>query len=580
MKQIHILIIDDQYARDDLLRMDLLIKTGIVEMIIGQHVFGDIGAYFCSGQQVEGNKLQNDYGIIVQAIKQRWRDDADFKWDLVLLDVQFDSGELVNGKPKGQRDDETFGVNVREWLRRDFPDLPVVMLSGKHKAEIKGSQEYYLSKEGINERYLKVVLLKYGQLSLGQARHLLELGQNIIFASDEMFKVYRNAYEYAAYNDPVLILGETGSGKEELAKYIHKMSPRKDNSFVAVNVSAIPENLAESEMFGHEKGAFTGAGNVRKGRFELAHKGTLFLDEIGDMPLLLQSKVLRTIQEGVVQRLSSHTDLAVNVRLISATHRNLEEQIAANTFREDLFYRINGTTITIPPLRDRRADIKPLAEALLKEAMRDKNKIGIIFSKDAMDKLVEYDFPGNVRELKNIIERLVAVTGNNDVISEKDIMLLTIFSGTACTVGQGGAPSAVQLPVTTAQDSVKIAAPTSMQPSALSNVTLANLHEVIAAIDIKPDDPALLGIKPRVEIVIQDLMQRCVGAALECCKKPMGKYELQPAMQLLANDKTMKGTRPNRELEKILNRQQKRATVQQDELVALVESWKSSKNKE
>lgn len=579
MKPIRILIIDDQYARDDFLRQNLVTTTGITESGAGRSAANGIEAVFCSGQRAEGGEVKNDYEVIAAAVKKGWGVDAARQWNLVLLDVRFDSGVLGGaGKPKGGPDDDAFGSKVREWLRRDFSDLPVVMFSSKRQEEIEDHSEHYLSKDGINERELKRVLLDYGQLSLEQARHLLGLGQDIIFASPEMLKVYRDAYLQAASNNPILILGESGSGKDVLANYIHHMSPRSSYLFSAVNMAAIPESLAEAELFGYEKGAFTGAAKLMRGRFESADNGTLFLDEIGDMHLLLQPKVLLTLQKGVVRRIGGDKDIPVNVRLISATHRNLKERIGANTFREDLFHRINRVTITIPPLRERRADILPLAQALLKKAMPGAEKKGISFSGSAKNKLEEYNFPGNVRELENMIERLVVDTGNHRVISAEDIKLPTSSGGTAKTVTQDGASSDMQLPTTTAQSNVEVAESSTMQPSAQPNVTLANLHEIIAALPVDKDDPALQGIKPRLESVIQDLMQRCAGAALERCKKPMSdKYELQAALQLLADDKKVKGAVLYRELDKILGRRQKTTSVQQDDLKALVEIWKSAK---
>jgi len=581
MKPIRILIIDDQYARDDFLRLNLITMTGITESGAERPAANSIEAVFCSGQSAEGNAVKNDYEVIAAAVKQGWSEDAAWQWNLVLLDVRFDSGVIDRaGKPKGGSDDDAFGSKVREWLRRDFSDLPVVMFSSKRQEEIEDHSEHYLSKDGINERELKRVLLDYGQLSLEQARHLLGLGQDIIFASREMLKVYRDAYLQAASNNPVLILGESGSGKEVLAKYIHRTSSRNENPFIALNMSAIPESLAEAELFGYEKGAFTGAAkDGKKGHFELADKGTLFLDEIGDMNLLLQPKVLRTIQEGVVRRIGADKDTRVNVRLISATHRNIEERVAANTFREDLFHRINRVTIAIPPLRERRADILPLAQALLEKAMAGEGKKGISFSGSAKNKLEEYNFPGNARELENMIERLVVETGNHRVVSVEDIgKFLSSSNGAAKPVEQSGVPLAAQQSAITIQGNVEIAAPSTMQSLTQPNITLANLHEVIAAIDIKAGDPALQGVKPRVESAIQTLMQRCAGAALERCKKPMdGEYVLQAALQLLADDKKVKGAVLYRELDKIFGRPQKTTSVNQDDLKALVEIWRSSK---
>jgi DNA-binding NtrC family response regulator len=556
VKPIRILIIDDQYAQKGMLRSSLIDNTSITEAGAQEVAPSLIEAFFCSGQSVIGNVVKNDYGVIVNAIAQGWGKDTACQWSLVLLDVRFDSGVLDKaGNPRGKPEDDAFGLSVREWLRRDFPDLPVAMFSSKQQKEIDNLHEHYLSKDGINERELKRALLDYGQLSLEQVRHLLELWQDIIFSSQEMQAVYRDGYIHAASTGPILILGESGSGKEVLAKYIHRMSPCNDGPFEAINMTAIPENLVEAELFGYDKGAFTGATKAMKGRFETADKGMLFLDEIGDMPLLMQSKVLRTIQEGKIRRVGGEKDLSVDVRLISATHRNIEDQVSTKAFREDLFHRINRVTIVIPPLRERRVDIVPLAQALLEKAMTACNKKGISFSESAKSKLEKYDFPGNVRELENMIERLVVETGNHRVISEEDIKFPAPPNFTAKTFGQEA--SATQALHSTVQDAADTALLPSAHQIARPVVTLANLHEVIATLPVEQNDPALRGVKPRLEQALSALMRRCAGAALERCKDPMkGEYRRQPAMQLLTGDENLKGKGPERMLNEVLGKNQ------------------------
>ena len=223
--------------------------------------------------------------------------------------------------------------------------------------------------------------------------------------------VYRVApTEWAA-----LIHGETGTGKELVARLIHLMGPRKDGPFIEVNCAAIPENLFESELFGHEKGAFTGAAAKRRGRFELAAGGTLFLDEVGELPLHLQAKLLRTLQEKKVTRVGSETDIDIDARVLTATNRNLKQMVTEGTFREDLFFRLNVLELVIPPLRERRDDIVELIDFFLaKYAVND-----ISFDNDAIAQLVKYQFPGNVRELEHLIQRLVTlVRGNRIIVSD------------------------------------------------------------------------------------------------------------------------------------------------------------------
>jgi two-component system NtrC family response regulator len=220
----------------------------------------------------------------------------------------------------------------------------------------------------------------------------------------------------------VLILGESGTGKELIARAIHYSSLRKEKPFVKVNCAALPENLLESELFGHEKGAFTGAVGRRVGRFEQADQGTIFLDEIGDLSPALQSKLLRILQEKEFERVGSSQTIKVDVRFISATNRNLEEAIQKGTFREDLYYRFNVVTITLPPLRERKEDIPPLVEHFLKKYSRENNKAVVSVTKEAKDLLMNYNYPGNIRELENIIERAVVLC-RGDTITKQDLPL-------------------------------------------------------------------------------------------------------------------------------------------------------------
>ena len=230
-----------------------------------------------------------------------------------------------------------------------------------------------------------------------------ELPLNLIAESDTMKEVLSRVRRVAQNDWPVLVTGETGTGKEVISRLIHLMGERKQAPFIDINCAAIPDNLFESELFGHIKGAFTGATNSRRGCFEMAHEGTLFMDEIGEMPLPLQSKLLRAIQEKRIKKIGSEKDIAVNVRLISATNRDLKKMSQEGTFREDLYYRINVLEIEIPPLRERKIDIPILVTHFLKKYANER----ITFSSDAVDALIKYPFPGNVRELEHVVQRTV-----------------------------------------------------------------------------------------------------------------------------------------------------------------------------
>jgi len=234
-------------------------------------------------------------------------------------------------------------------------------------------------------------------------------GVAVIGDHPAMKQVLERVDQVAATDASVLIRGETGTGKEVIARLLHGASQRRSGPFVAVNMAAIPESLAESELFGHMRGAFTGADRARTGRFLAANHGTLFFDEIGEMPRALQAKLLRALQERVVTPVGASESVAVDVRVIAATHRDLEAMVAEGTFREDLFYRLDVIPIEIPPLRDRRQDIPAMAEHFRTEVNAREGRSVTGFSLEVMQRLCSYDWPGNVRELENLVERLVVV---------------------------------------------------------------------------------------------------------------------------------------------------------------------------
>jgi len=250
-----------------------------------------------------------------------------------------------------------------------------------------------------------------------------------------MHSIIQRLSQVAGTDVSVLITGESGTGKELAAKAIHNNSRRRGKVFVPLNCAALSGGTLESELFGHEKGAFTGATYTRKGRFEHATGGTLFLDEVGDIPLETQVKLLRVVEDGKVTRIGSNQEIPVDVRLISATHRNLRERIEAGDFREDLFYRLNVVTIELPPLRERTADIPLIVNHFLNEYARIHDKPISGISHDALRVLTRYPWPGNVRELKNAIENMVVISGNQ-VLETQDLPA-QIRPSEPVPVGQG-----------------------------------------------------------------------------------------------------------------------------------------------
>jgi DNA-binding NtrC family response regulator len=324
---------------------------------------------------------------------------------------------------------EKDGMQALKEIRGMHPQIPVIMLTATKtlktavEAMKLGAYDYITKPFDVEE--LKLIAqkaLESRDLRRENRRLQGEVEEryhfdNIIGKSKEMRDIYATIRQIAEKNSTVLIHGESGTGKELVARAIHYNSHRKNKPFVAVNCAAIPETLIESELFGHEKGAFTDAQTRRIGHFELADQGTLFLDEVSELILPTQAKILRALQERDFVRVGGGKTISVDVRLISATNKNLEELMARGAFRSDLFYRINVVPVTIPPLRKRKEDILLLAKHFLdKHAGGGKKKI----SPEAMDILIAYDWPGNVRELENIIERIVVLT-TSDTITPDDV---------------------------------------------------------------------------------------------------------------------------------------------------------------
>ncbi|NME70917.1 sigma-54 interaction domain-containing protein [Flammeovirga aprica] len=278
---------------------------------------------------------------------------------------------------------------------------------------------YILHDENFNERLKK----HFSSITINANKNNFTFSDLIKGKSEVIEKVFRLMKKASNSQITVNITGETGTGKELVARSIHENSQRKNNNMVAVNIASIPKDLIESELFGYEQGAFTGATQRRIGKFEEAKGGTLFLDEIGELPLDLQTKLLRVLQEGELTRLGGNEVIKTDVRLITATHRDLYSEVSNNNFREDLYYRILGLPVHLPPLRDRKEDIVELSDNFLK-VVCDENNIQPqkILGKDAMKKLLNYNFPGNIRQLKAIID-LSVVLSSNYVISASDILI-------------------------------------------------------------------------------------------------------------------------------------------------------------
>jgi DNA-binding NtrC family response regulator len=331
--------------------------------------------------------------------------------DLILLDV------VMPGED---------GISLLKWMRDQGSELPVLMVSALDTAKTAvaalqlGAADYLVKGFELEELRQRVAnLLKLTTLEKENnvlRRQLVTDGQfgQMIGRTAEMRRAFEMADRVAATDSTVLILGESGTGKDLLAQEIHERSPRAGKAYVAVNCAALPETLIESELFGYERGAFTGAMHQKKGKFELASGGTIFLDEIGDMNPVTQAKVLRVLENRTIERLGGTQSIAVDVRVISATHRNLAAEIRAGKFREDLFYRLRVVTVELPPLRAHKEDISVLTASFLQLHGARLGRAARL-TREAMAALEKYDWPGNVRELKNALERSVVLCRSEEI---------------------------------------------------------------------------------------------------------------------------------------------------------------------
>ena len=322
------------------------------------------------------------------------------------------------------------GIDVLREFQRQAPGTPVVVISGHGSVSeaveaMKVGATDFLEKPVSRDRLFQILdrilhpPLPGGETDLEKVADGSRYG--MVGRSEPMRRIYQLIEMAAPTKCRVFIAGESGTGKELIAGAVHALSPRRDRPFIELNCAAIPSELIESEMFGHVKGAFTGAVSDRKGKFEAATTGTLFLDEIGDMSLITQAKLLRVLQEGIVTPVGSSEPRPVDVRIVSATSKNLPEEIARGTFREDLYHRINVLTVAVPPLRNRREDIPELAEHFLRLASVENDVKPKRLSPRAVDLLIQMPWQGNVRELRNLMERLVVLVAK-DVVGQQEVM--------------------------------------------------------------------------------------------------------------------------------------------------------------
>jgi two-component system response regulator AtoC len=336
--------------------------------------------------------------------------------DLVMMDIKLPDRD---------------GIGLLSRLHREHSDLDVIVMtafggsSSAIKAMEHGAYDYVTKPFDIDDLLATLRrVFEHADMAQEVSALRLELGKSaaererIVGTSKPMMEVYKLIGKVAASDATVLITGESGTGKELVAEALHRASKRNPHPLVKVSCAALPETLLETELFGHEKGSFTGAMTQRRGRFELANKGTIFLDEIGEMTLGTQTKLLRILQEREFERIGSNTPIKVDIRVITATNRNLAEWVDNGKFREDLYYRLNVVHIHMPPLRERKEDIPALVEHFLVKYRYEPGAIPTTITEHALTRLVEYDWPGNVRELENAIERAVVLSRGNPITVE------------------------------------------------------------------------------------------------------------------------------------------------------------------
>ena len=344
-------------------------------------------------------KMGEDVDLIITDINMPQMDGLEF---IKRLEGKFDV-IIMTGNATLNKAIESVRLGVKDFLTKPFD-----------------AQTLYeaIKRVEILRRKLPAASLKAAQ----NGSNLQADSTDFVASSPALANALNLASRVAKTDASAMLMGESGVGKELFAKFIHKNSPRKDGPFIAINMAAIPENLIESELFGFEKGAFTDASAMKKGQFELASGGTLFLDEIGEMPLNLQPKLLRAIQEREITRLGATKSVKIDVRIVSATNANLPAMISEGKFREDLFYRLNTVPVAIPPLRERKEEILPIAERFLRQSCEEFNLGAKSFSEAAVKELENYDFPGNIRELISVVQR-AAILSEGEEIQPGDLFL-------------------------------------------------------------------------------------------------------------------------------------------------------------
>ncbi len=504
-----LLIIDDQFGRSLRERRNLCALFGLSDVTEDdpqQEMIRDpiAEAVFCSGQQESVEWIQNSLEVAITVVGQGWPLPDLRRWALLLLDLRFVSGDKdQDGQVTGRPGDDEFGLAILRTVRRDYPDLPVVILSGRDRTEVieacrtGGASDFIqrqdaLAGTAVARELLARKLHEYG---------LIEDDRRILVGhSVTILKAMAAARRAATGAGNVLLIGETGTGKELFARYVHDHSPKAKGPYVVFHPFGRGESLQEDELFGHVKGAFTGATSDRPGLFEAAHGGTLFIDEVGDIPESLQSKLLRPIESRAVVRQGDLRERHVDVQLVLATNKELEQAVQTGRFKIDLLNRIAAFPIRLPPLVERREDIPLLARVLLEQLCRtNQARWPREITNDALQWLLAQQWrEGNVRELRNVLERAVKDHKDAEILVRGDLELRT----------EAGSPSSEVHRVSGVEEA-----------DWPSQQSLKSLLTDLAKISLPEDYEQLHGSLPLVQQAVARLLGRTLLAALETTRR-------------------------------------------------------------
>lgn len=403
-------------------------------------------AVFCSGQRVGQGRVENSVEEALGIVESGWPGKDGRRWALCLLDLRFVSGEILDdGMPSGNSGDDDFGLKILRVLREKFPELPVIVMSSRERAEVieacrrLGASDFLQRHDtNGNDAPDAVLFRKLREFGLLEDERGVIAGRSLAILG-----ALGAARRGATGTGNILLLGETGTGKELFARFIHDSSPRAGGPYRVFHAFGTAETLQEDLLFGHERGAFTGARNERKGLFEEANGGTLFLDEVGDIPHSLQNQLLRPIESRVVTRQGGSADIPISLQLVIATNKTIEDDARKGSFKIDLFNRINAYTIVLPPLRDRQEDVPLIAEHMLERLCRDNRARWPRIIDDDARRLLEARqwTDGNVRELRNVLERAVKNNKDAEILVASDL-IGQVATRTVVNPGAGSAKPA------------------------------------------------------------------------------------------------------------------------------------------